>query len=163
MKKENYFDKYFRKQSLCELKDRSDKIIEYFKKYVDKKDSILELGCSSGRNLVALQEAGYKDVIGLEMSLEINPPENVNIIHGRWEDFEMKPVDVVFSASFLQEFEEFPQLLFENALQSTRKYFIIFGDYLREWKLPTGWEIIEQTRADYPFSQPIIVCKNTNN
>lgn len=163
MKSENYLDKDYHQNRHWGLKDRSDKIIEYFKKYVDKNDSILELGCSSGRNLVALQEAGYKNVSGLEMSLDINPPDNVHIIYGRWESFEMKPHDVIFSASFLQEFDEFPQLLFEKTLQSTRKYFIIFGDYLREWKTPAGWEIVEQTKAEYPFSQPIIVCKNTNN
>ena len=158
MRNNDYLDKYYHQERHWWLGDRSKKIVEFFEKYVDKDASILELGCSSGRNLKFLQEAGYKNVEGLEMSDDINPPEGVKIINGRWEDHKCKTYDVIFSASFLQEFDGFPQELFNKTLEKTKKYFMMFGDRLGNWKHP-GFEIVEETKATVPFSQPIIICK----
>lgn len=159
MKQKDYLKEEYHKHRHWGLNDRSDKIVEYFKKYAKPTDSILELGCSSGRNIVALKDAGFKNIEGLEMSDDINPPKDIKIIKGRWEETDLKEYDIIFSASFLQEFENFPQEEFNKTLKKTRKYFMIFGDYLRSWN-HEGFEIVEKTPAEYPFSQPIIIlCK----
>lgn len=159
MRPKDYLKEDYHKGRHWELRERSDKIVEVFKKYVSPKDSILELGCSSGRNLVALQNAGFKNVEGLEMSDDINPPNYVKIIKGRWEETELKEYDVIFSASFLQEFDSFPQKMFEKTLLKCRKYFMIFGDYMGNHTHP-NFEIVETTPAEEPFSQPILILKN---
>lgn len=139
------------------LTDRSEKILDYFKKYVKKEDSILELGCSSGRNLIYLSKAGYLNLSGLEM-FPVKAREEFTLIRGRYEDVELEDYDVIFSASFLQEFQPFPQDLFNKTLSHCKKYFIIFGDYLPEFT-HSGFEVVEKTSAVEPFSQPIIVLK----
>lgn len=140
------------------LEDRSKKILDIFKKYVDKKDSILELGCSSGRNLVYLHSNGYKNLTGLEM-YPIQEREEFKLIRGRFEDVALKEYDVMFSASFLQEFQPFPQKEFDKALQRCKKYFMIFGDYLQGFK-HDGFTVVEKIPAMEPFTQPIIILKN---
>lgn len=159
-KPRDYLKAEYHKNRHWLLGDRSEKIYEFFQKYVDKKDSILELGCSSGRNLIFLNLRGYKNLTGLEMSDEIDEPKGFKLIKGRWEETELQEYDVIFSASFLQEFQKFPQELFDKTLQKTRKYFMIFGDLMRdkEWK-HEGFEIVEQVESDPPFSQPIIILK----
>lgn len=141
------------------LDDRSDAIVKVFKKYVKPKDTIMELGCSSGRNLVALSVAGFKNLTGLEM-YPVNELKEFKLIRGRYEDIELDEYDVIFSASFLQEFETFPQEKFNETLKKCRKYFMIFGDYLKdEWKHP-GFKIVETIQPTGSFSQPLIIlCK----
>lgn len=159
MRPKDYLKDEYHKGRHWELKERSNKIVEYFNKYADKNDTVMELGCSSGRNMVALKETGFKNVVGLEMSDDINPPKDLTIIKGRWEYTNLDEYDIIFSASFLQEFDEFPQELFNETLKKCRKYFMIFGDYMKEWQLPDEFVIIEQTEVEEPFSQPIIICK----
>jgi len=157
MKPIDYLKTEYHDDRHWKLLDRSKKIKEYFDKYVDKNDTILELGCSSGRNLVELYKVGYKKLNGLEMFPVKQLPE-FKLIKERYEDYEHKEYDIIFSASFLQEFERFPQEQFNKTLQKTKKYFMIFGDYLGNWEHP-GFKIIEKTNPDYPFSEPIIILK----
>jgi len=49
-------------------KDRSDYLLSILPKYVDKEDSILELGCNVGRNLNALWNEGFKDLSGVDIN-----------------------------------------------------------------------------------------------
>lgn len=44
----------------------SEKLI--FSKYINKKDSILDIGCGAGRTTFALKEMGYSNLIGLDLS-----------------------------------------------------------------------------------------------
>lgn len=154
----DYLKEEYHNHRHWDLNPRSEKILEFFKKYVDKKAKILELGCSSGRNLVHLYNAGYKNLTGLEM-YPIEERKEFKLIRGRYEDTELEEYDVIFSASFLQDFESFPQEQFNKTLQKTRKYFMIFGDYMGNWEYE-GFTIIEKVPAQEPFSQPIIIlCK----
>lgn len=158
MKPVDYLNETYHSGRHWMLEDRSKKILEFFEKYADKKDSILELGCSQGRNLVYLYEHGYKNLTGLEM-FPVPERKEFKLIKERWEETKLDEYDIIFSASFLQEFDSFPQELFNETLTKCRKYFMIFGDYIGEWK-HEGWEIVEKIPATEPFSQPIIIlCK----
>jgi len=56
----------------------SEKII--FKKYINKKDKILDLGCGAGRTTINLYKNGYKDIVGLDISDNlINYAKNYSI------------------------------------------------------------------------------------
>lgn len=140
------------------LNDRSQVVVDIFKKYVSKHDSILELGCSSGRNLVALHNEGYKNLTGLEMYPIKELPE-FKLIRERYEEYEHKTYDVIFSASFLQEFESFPQELFNKTLSKCRKYFMIFGDLMPQFQ-HNGFVEVERLQPLASYSQPIIILKN---
>lgn len=139
------------------LDDRSKVIVDFFKKYAKSNDKILELGCSSGRNLVALQQAGFTYLVGLEMFPVKERPE-FELIRGRYEDIELDEYDIIFSASFLQEFSIFPQGLFNKTLKKCRKYFMIFGDYIGEFQHP-GFTEVERVAPTGTFSQPMIILK----
>ncbi len=135
------------------LDPRSEKIVEYFQKYVPKDAKILELGCSSGRNLIHLHKAGYTNLSGLEM-YPVKERSEFKLIRGRYEEVELEEYDVIFSASFLQDFGAFPQTEFDKTLQKCKKYFMIFGDFMTT-HTHTGFEEIETSIIEEPFSQPI--------
>lgn len=146
------------------LNDRTQKVLEYFEKYVDKDASILELGCSSGRNLVALHEHGYKNLTGLEM-YPVKERDEFKLIRNRYENIELEEYDVVFSASFIQEFEEIPVKELTKTLEKTKKYFMIFGDLIRNERvfdeLLKEWTLVEKA-DDNAFSQPIRIYAKVN-
>lgn len=48
--------------------NRSKYLASLFKRFVDKKASILEFGCNVGRNLAYLQMCGYNNLIGVEIN-----------------------------------------------------------------------------------------------
>lgn len=156
MKSTDYLKDEYHNGRHWALDDRSEVIVEYLKKYAGYPDSILELGCSSGRNLVALKKAGFTDLTGLEMYPVEERPE-FKLIRGRYEEVDLDEYDVMFSASFLQEFTDFPQEQFNKTLSKCRKYFMIFGDYLPQKYSHPGFELIEVAQPRASFSQPIIV------
>lgn len=157
MKSVDYLKEEYHDERHWALNDRSIQVIKYFLKYVDFNDSILELGCSSGRNLVALKKAGFKNLTGLEMYPIKERPE-FKLIRGRWEETELEEYDIIFSASFLQEFNGFPQELFNKTLKKCRKYFMIFGDYTGDFK-HEGFKMVEKVEPMGSFSQPIIILE----
>lgn len=163
MKAKNYLDGQYLDGIHWSLQDRSQVIVDFFKKYVEVGDSIIELGCSGGRNLVALKKSGFTDLTGLEMSDEAQKYlKDFKPIHGRYEEVDLGQYDVAFSASFLQEFDSFPSDKFKETLSKTKKYFMIFGDSIDEnkyYQCIDGWQEIERINMP-PFSSPIrILCK----
>lgn len=163
MRQIDYLKEDYHENRHWKLNDRSHVITNFMKKYGTFSDKILELGCSSGRNLISLHKAGFKNLTGLEMYPVKNRSE-FKLIRDRWEEVELEEYDIMFSASFLQEFEKFPQTEFNKALKKCKKYFMIFGDYLGNWE-HEGFEVIEEVKPDEysPFSQPIIIlCKVKN-
>lgn len=162
MRPKDYLKADYHKVRHWMLEDRSKRILEFFDKYADRKDKILELGCSSGRNLVYLSDVGFKNVTGLEFSDDIDTSPKWKLIHKSWEEAELEEYDIIFSASFLQEYtDSFPQELFDKTLAKTRKYFMIFGDYLKPFT-HNGFTEVERMPTQEPFSQPIIILKNNN-
>ncbi len=157
MRETDYLKEDYHNSKHWALEERSQKILEFFEKYVNKSDSVLELGCSSGRNLIALKETGYTNLTGLEM-YPVKERGEFTLLRGRWEETKLEEYDIIFSASFLQEFKEFPQGLFDKTLSKCKKYFMIFGDYMST-HTHDGFEIVEKTIAEAPFSEPIIILK----
>ena len=51
-----------------DLKNVTHLVVSTIERYCDKEMSILEIGCGTGRNLVGLLRAGYKNVSGIEIS-----------------------------------------------------------------------------------------------
>lgn len=164
MKPIDYLKSEYHDQRHWGLDDRSKKILECFEKYVSKDANILELGCSSGRNLVALHNAGYKNLTGLEM-YPIQERNEFKLIRGRYEDVELGEYDVVFSASFIQEFDEIPSKELTKTLEKTKKYFMVFGDLIRNERvfdeLLKEWKLVEKS-DDNAFSQPIRIYARNN-
>jgi cyclopropane fatty-acyl-phospholipid synthase-like methyltransferase len=141
--------------------DRSAKIVEYFKRFVSSEDTILELGCSAGRNLVALRDSGYKNISGLEMSdRAVEQIKDFPVIHGDYEAVEHGEYDVIFSASFLQDFPTFPEKSLQETLKKTRKYFMVFGDFIGVLNTPNFRLIIDTDEK--PFSSPIRIYERNN-
>ncbi len=157
MKNEDYLDGPYLESQHWTLTDRSLVICGFFSKYVDKSDSILELGCSAGRNLAYLKEAGYKNLTGLEMSKKASALCKFPVLTGRYEEIDHGEFDVIFSASFLQELEDFSQERLNKTLEKCQKYFMIFGDAMPKFEHP-GFELIEK-RIVEPFTQAIMVFK----
>src|SRR3990172_8609934 len=62
------FRGYCQPEYYLTLSEVSDFWLNIFKKYVDKKSSIVELGCSVGRNINTLFDNGYKDIKGIEIN-----------------------------------------------------------------------------------------------
>jgi SAM-dependent methyltransferase len=161
MKPKEYLDGQYLDNDHWKLTARSEVIVSYFQKYAKPEDTILELGCSSGRNLKFLKDAGFKNVQGFEMSpkaVKIGRELGHDIIEGRYEDTEHAEYDIIFSASFLQEFSDFPTEQFKKTLEKTRKYFMIFGDARLEHLIHPGFTAVEKLAVP-PFTQDVWVFK----
>jgi 2-polyprenyl-3-methyl-5-hydroxy-6-metoxy-1,4-benzoquinol methylase len=91
-------------------KERSDYLMSILPKYVDRQDSILEIGCNVGRNLNALWESGYKKLSGLDINsnalLESErqyPDMNAHLINNSIEKWVLgsKKYDCIFSMAVM--------------------------------------------------------------
>lgn len=92
---------------------RSEFLLSVLDKYVSKEDSILEIGFGDARNLKALQEAGYKNVFGIDK--EVGTPI---------ETFAPIPHDVVFSMSCLFLIPQDHEWVFEKIADMAQKYIV---------------------------------------
>jgi hypothetical protein len=96
-----------------ELELRSKFLVEVFGDYVQKDDSILEIGSGDGRNLRFLKKAGYYDVSGCDT------------IHGSpFELVKERPYDVIYTMSTFFLFPKGSDWLFEKAARMAQKYII---------------------------------------
>ena len=75
---------------------------------IDKDANIVELGCGQGRNIKALKDLGYTNVIGVEInsenieqSLIDYPEDNILIVKDDVSQFlkDMQEVDLIITAS----------------------------------------------------------------
>ena len=69
------------------------------KKIISKNDSILDIGCGSGKFLVILKRAGFEDLTGVDLFIdEENLKDGVKIYQESLEDFKPnRKYDVIFS------------------------------------------------------------------
>ena len=96
-----------------DLEERSKFIVDIFEKYVDKNDTILEIGHGDGRNLDFLVRAGYENVDGIDKA------------HGTSiEDMKPKQYDVIFSASTFFLIPPDNNWVFEKIAKMAKKYII---------------------------------------
>ena len=113
---------------------RSQTIINMLSPLITKEDSILEIGCNTGRNLNHLWQAGYKNVRGMEISehavkrlrieypcLTIIPvdigPAELSI-----QKYDNNSVDVIFTMSVLEHLHPDSRFLFKEIARVARKY-----------------------------------------
>lgn len=152
----------------------SELVVYTFSGYALKKDSILEIGCGTGRNLVALKNAGYKKVSGIELSektVEVGRehfPEysRIPVVIGPVEKVidEAPDVDIIYTVGLWMHIPPEHEWLFERVAQKAKKMIItIEGESLRAtsehaWNRDykkifeaLGWKEVEmETCEKYP-------------
>jgi len=113
---------------------RSQTIINILSPLITKQDSILEIGCNTGRNLNHLWQAGYKNIRGMEISehavkrlpieypclamvpIDIGPAELSIHKHNS------NSVDVIFTMAVLEQLHPNSVFLFKEIARVARKY-----------------------------------------
>lgn len=110
----------------------SNRLLAVFKSYVKRDWGIIELGCSVGRNLKALEEAGYRSLIGVEVNgraagIAADELDHALIINDTIESTMLKPpvTDVIFTQSVLMHLPPESEWVFGRIARSVRKYVII--------------------------------------
>ena len=102
--------------------DRSKYITDVIGKYAKKDDSILEIGCGSGRHLIKLKKLGYTNLTGLDYQPVYL--EGIKFINESLEDADLERYDIVFTASclFLIKDDE----LVKDVQKLAKKYLMTF-------------------------------------
>jgi len=117
------------------LDNVSKLVVSTLARYITKKDTILEIGCGTGRNLVALKAAGYKKLCGIELSpktVEVGRahfPEyqKIQLLIGPAEKMieEVGEFDVIFTSGLLMHIPPEHEWLFERISQKARKLIMV--------------------------------------
>ncbi len=121
-----------------EHKEFSLRLLEAIDLYADKHSSILEIGCSVGRNIYYLQDAGYANITGIE----INPTsarfastgfesyastKQIEIINSSIEDYyraSHAQFDVIFTQSVLMHLPPSSEWVFQSMAQQASKLIV---------------------------------------
>jgi len=100
-----------RPEFYLDLHNISAMVVDVMERYAQKTWSILEIGCGTGRNLVALKQAGYKKVRGIELSertIEVGRarfPEygSISVINAPVEEAikRIRSADVIYTSGLL--------------------------------------------------------------
>ena len=141
--------------------DRSVRLVELFNKYCSKTDKILDLGCSVGRNLHYLYEAGYKNLTGVEINpraVELgkeyypNTVAKIPVICSTIEDYLIhvpeNSFDVVFTMTVLMHIHPSSLWIFGKIPHITKKHLIIVEEE----------EIVSETVFPYDFKAMFEEC-----
>jgi len=120
---------------------RSKFLLDIFKKHVDINFSILDVGCSYGRNINYLYKAGYKNIMGIEISkkaidnFQIFYPEiadKVTISQGSAEkllaEYSNGKYDVIFTMALLSHIHKSEKKIFIDLERVTNKILICVDD-----------------------------------
>ena len=106
-------------------------LAEMIVRYVDKSESIIELGCGPGRNLKALQEFGFTKLAGVEINQksidlgrEVYGLEGVTLICAPIEKVKLPPVDCIFTHGILMHLPPSSEFVFEMIATTARKAII---------------------------------------
>ncbi len=136
-------------------------------KYLDKKDSILEIGCNVGRNLNVLSEDGYKNLSGLEISSaaveagkSMFPKLKAKIHVGALEDLvtTLPEYDVIFSLAVFEHIHFLSDWVFPEIQKRAKKFIITIEDEKNKtWKhFPRNYKnvfnALEQVEESTPIS-----------
>lgn len=149
----------------------SDMIVDVMERHAKKSWSILEIGCGTGRNLVALKNAGFYRVRGIEISqraidvgIETFPEyAEIEVMTSAVEDIikDIRPTSVIFTSGMLMHLpfeldwvleeisKKATKLIVTNEAELERK------DSIHVWRRnykdvfeALGWAQVEATRAD---------------
>jgi len=142
-------------------------LLDLMHKYVDKKDSILEIGCNVGRNLNVLYEDGYKTLSGLEISptaveagKSMFPKLKATMHVGALEDLitTLLKYDVIFSLAVLEHIHTDSDWVFPEIQKRAKKFIITIEDEKNKtWKhFPRNYKnvfnALEQVEETAPIS-----------
>jgi len=160
-----------RPEFYLDLHNISAMIVNAMEKYAKKSWGILEIGCGTGRNLVALKRAGFRNVKGIEISERAIAvgrarfPEyaEIEVIHAPVEEAikTLKPVSVIFSSGLLMHLppeldwvlveisRKARQLILTNEGEVSRKETIHAWrrDYQQVFE-GLGWRQVEMSTGD---------------
>jgi len=121
--------------------DRSKYLVRVIKQlFPDRKTKILELGSGTGRNLYFLQEAGYENVQGIEVSpayIEAMKEHYAkvadNVQLGRIQEYVTSyTVDLVFSMAVLEHIPDSP--VFGHIVKAAPFLLIVEDEYRKGWR-----------------------------
>jgi 2-polyprenyl-3-methyl-5-hydroxy-6-metoxy-1,4-benzoquinol methylase len=128
-------------------KERSKFLINnvFSKLETQKDDSILEIGCNCGRNLKFLQDEGYTNLTGIDISQEaidyskkVYPELNAYLIVSPIEEiidsFKLKSFDVIFTFAVLMHIHQDSEWVFNRIKRISKKYIVICEDQRRDYK-----------------------------
>jgi SAM-dependent methyltransferase len=116
------------------LKPVSDMWVGIFKRFVGPEMSVLELGCSVGRNLYYLDEAGYHNLTGVEINehapelsrKSFGDATADRIITSTIEDYLSEPrsFDVVFTSGVLMHIHPDSEWIFAKMAEAAQHFLI---------------------------------------
>jgi SAM-dependent methyltransferase len=163
-----------RPEFYIDLENISRMVVETMRFHADKSDTILEIGCGTGRNLTALKKAGFKNLTGIELSpktVEIGRAhfpayKRIRVLIGPAEELidEVDDFDVIYTVGLLMHIPPEHEQLFERIAQKARKLIVTCeGESLRAvsehaWNRnyqeifeKLGWQQVEmETCEKYP-------------
>ena len=124
------------------MENVSELVVSTVGKYALKKDTILEIGCGTGRNLVALKKAGYKKVSGIEISEKtvgigrdhFPMYKNIPVEIGPAEQLidDVPETDVIYTVGLLMHIPPEHEGLFAKIAERARKVIMVIeGESLR--------------------------------
>lgn len=104
---------------------------------VEKTDKILEIGCNVGRNLNALYQDGFEQLVGIEINphaidlFEKSYPEcyrtnmiYTNPIEDIFRKFEDDSIDLIFSMAVLMHIHPDSEFIFDEMMRVSKRYII---------------------------------------
>jgi SAM-dependent methyltransferase len=157
-----------------DLHNISAMVVDVMKRHAKKSWKILEIGCGTGRNLVALKAMGFKKVSGIELSQNsVNVgrahfPEykDIDVVVAPVEEVikDIEPVDVIFTSGLLMHLPPELDWVLEEVAKKAKKLIMTNegeigrGVSAHAWSRnyqevfePLGWEQVEwETAEKYP-------------
>lgn len=123
-------------------------IVSTLKKYLNSEDSIYELGCGTGRNLVGLWEAGFKNVSGVEINKNavilgkktFPNLKNIDIKIGTVEDTikNISQFDCIFTQGLLQHIPPEFDWIHKEIVEKAKKIIMVIENEkpqgIRSWQ-----------------------------
>ena len=160
-------------------------IVDTLKKYVLFDDSIVELGCGTGRNLAGLKGAGFENLFGIDISekaiqvgRDVFPLlENITIECSAVEDTikKLSKCDCIFTQGFLQHLPPDIDWIHKTMTMKARKVIMIIENerphgersWARDYKkifMDLGWievdsKINTNQRGHSPTTALRVFCK----
>jgi len=128
-------------EGYLEGKERSLFLVELLKRYADSQSVILEVGCNVGRNLNYLFLAGFKKLVGVEISkdairlLKQSFPELAKYakiynmpVEEIITEFEDGAFDIVFTMAVLEHIHPDSEFIFSEMARITKRFLVSIED-----------------------------------